>query len=193
MELDHDFWAERYATGDTRWDLGGPSTPLKSYIDQLTDKDMRILIPGGGRSYEAEYLHRKGFKNVFALDLTDAALKAMLIRCPYFPKEHLIVGDFFAHVGQYDRILEQTFFCALDPSLRSRYVEKMHALLAPGGKLCGVLFDDVLNADHPPFGGNAAEYRTLFGPTFTKLSITPCYNSIAPRAGREVWLRAVKN
>jgi len=192
MELDNEFWTERYATGDTRWDLGAPSTPLKTYIDQLTDKELRILIPGGGRAYEAEYLYRHGFRNVFALDLSDAPLKDLLARCPGFPKAHLIHGDFFTQEGHYDRILEQTFFCALDPALRSRYVKQMHALLAPGAKLTGVLFDDVLNSDQPPFGGNAEEYRALFSTAFTDLSITPCYNSIAPRAGREVWLRAVK-
>mgnify|MGYP001546069660 CR=1 FL=1 len=192
MELDNAFWTERYATGDTRWDLGAPSTPLKTYIDQLTDKDLRILIPGGGRAYEAEYLYRQGFRNVYALDLTEAALKDLVARCPAFPKSRLIHGDFFTQKGQYDRILEQTFFCALDPALRPRYVAKMQELLAPGGKLTGVLFDDVLNTDHPPFGGNAEEYRALFGAAFSDLSITPCYNSIAPRAGREVWLSAVK-
>jgi SAM-dependent methyltransferase len=193
MELDNEFWGGLYATGDTRWDLGAPSTPLKTYIDQLTDKELRTLIPGGGRAYEAEYLHRQGFRNVFALDLSDAPLKDLLARCPGFPKEHLVVGDFFAHKGQYDRIIEQTFFCALDPALRPRYVAKMHELLAPGGKLVGVLFDDPLNTDHPPFGGGPEEYRALFGQAFTDLSFTPGYNSMAPRAGREVWLRAVKS
>ena len=50
-------------------------------------------------------------------------------------------GDFFDHAGVYNLIIEQTFFCALDPSLRGSYVEKMHSLLADGGKIAGVLFD----------------------------------------------------
>ncbi|MCB0780847.1 MAG: SAM-dependent methyltransferase, partial [Flavobacteriales bacterium] len=53
MDLDRDFWQQRYADGTTGWDLGAVSPPLKAYFDQLTDKDLRILIPGGGRSYEA--------------------------------------------------------------------------------------------------------------------------------------------
>lgn len=192
MEPDANFWNERYATGDTRWDLGAVSVPLKAYFDQLSDKGLRILIPGGGRAYEAEYLHRQGFTQVFALDLVEAPFEDLLRRCPGFPREHLIVNDLFQHEGLYDRIIEQTFFCALDPKLRRKYVEQMHRLLAPGGVLTGVLFDDPLNTDEPPYGGNAEEYRKLFGPWFPDLALEPCYNSIGPRAGRELWLRAVR-
>lgn len=192
MELNADFWEERYATSDTRWDLGAVSTPLKTYFDPLTDKKLEIMIPGGGRSYEAEYLHRLGFGNVHVVDLTGAPFADLVERCPDFPKDHLHVADFFSHPGRYDLIIEQTFFCALDPKLRPRYVKRMHELLHPGGKLVGVLFDDPLNTDHPPFGGNEAEYRKLFSPVFADLSLERCHNSIPPRAGRELWLRAVK-
>ena len=192
MQLDGSYWEGRYTKHETGWDLGGPSTPLKEYLDQLTDKTLRILVPGGGRAYEAEYAHQLGFSNVFVIDLTDAPFKDLLSRCPDFPAEHLILGDFFAHTDHYDRILEQTFFCALDRSLRERYVEHMNDLLSPGGKLVGVLFDDVLNADKPPFGGSAEAYLPLFRAHFPEVTMAPCYNSIAPRAGRELWLCAMK-
>lgn len=192
MALDRRFWETRYHEGDTGWDLGGPSTPLKTYIDQLTNKELRILIPGAGRAYEAEYLHREGFSNVHVIDLTDAPYADLLKRCPEFPKDHLLVGDLFAHQGRYDRIIEQTCFCALDPALRPAYVGTMHRLLAPGGKVVGVLFDDDLNTDKPPFGGHKAEYEQLFKPFFPTVSFTPCHNSIPPRAGRELWMNAPK-
>lgn len=190
--LDRTFWETRYHNADTGWDLGAPSTPLKEYLDQLTNKDARILLPGGGRAYEAEYAHNLGFRNVFAMDLSDVPLNDLLARCPSFPKEHTITGDFFAHEGRYDLIMEQTFFCAIAPSLRQRYVEHMHTLLNPGGKLVGVLFNDVLNTDKPPFGGSRAEYAPLFGAVFKTVTFESCYNSIPPRAGRELWLCATK-
>lgn len=192
MKLDREFWNQRYATSDTGWDIGAPSTPLKDYIDQLTNKRIRMLIPGGGRAWEAEYAHRQGFTNVFVIDLSDAPLQDLLERCPDFPREHFVVGDFFGHAGRYDLILEQTFFCAIDPAMRARYVEHMHRLLRPGGRLVGVLFNDPLNTDRPPFGGSLEEYAPLFQRWFPEVTMEPCRNSIAPRAGRELWLRAVK-
>lgn len=190
MELDADFWTARYTTGQTGWDIGAVSTPLKEYFDQLADKHLEVLIPGGGRSYEAEYLHKQGFTHVHVVDLSGEPFADLVQRCPEFPRGHLHVANFFNHAGRYDRIIEQTFFCALDPQLRPQYVQHTHELLAPGGKLVGVLFDDALFTDHPPYGGNAAEYRRLFSPTYGKLSLEPCYNSIPPRAGRELWLSA---
>lgn len=193
--LDRDYWQHRYDDGTDGWDLGGPSRPLAEYIDQLTDKDLRILIPGCGRAWEGQYLHERGFRNVWLMDLTGGPFAEFLLRCPDFPKEHLITGDFFAHQGAYDRILEQTFFCAIDPALRERYVEQAHALLAPGGHLVGVLFDDPQPGKvpgSPPYGGSRAEYQARFSKRFTRLSVEACYNSIAPRAGREVWIDAMK-
>ncbi len=190
-ELNAEYWQDRYESGSDAWDIGAPSSPLTTYIDQLTDKDLRILIPGCGRAWEGQYLHERGFRNVWLMDLTGGPFVEFLHRCPDFPKEHLLIGDFFTHEGQYDLIIEQTFFCALDPSLRDRYAEKMRESLGPEGELVGVLFDDAKpgkEAGAPPFGGSRAEYKDLFSRFFHQVRIAPCYNSIAPRAGREVWI-----
>lgn len=191
MDLGSAYWQQRYDDHSDAWDLGVPSTPLAAYIDGLADKDLRILIPGCGRAWEGQYLHERGFHNVWLMDLTGGPFKEFLERCPDFPKSHLLIGDFFTHEGQYDRIIEQTFFCALDPSLRERYAEKMRGLLAPEGKLVGVLFDDPQPGKEPgapPFGGSRAEYVDLFMRYFGRVHIERCHNSIAPRAGREVWI-----
>jgi thiopurine S-methyltransferase len=60
--LDKQYWENRYKENQTGWNIGYISTPIKLYINQLTDKSIRILIPGGGNSYEAEYLWLNGFK-----------------------------------------------------------------------------------------------------------------------------------
>jgi SAM-dependent methyltransferase len=188
MNLDQNYWNERWEKGQTGWDIGAPSTPLKEYFDQIKNKDLHILIPGCGNAYEAEYLHQLGFHNVFLIDIAPLALASFRKRFPEFPKEHLINDDFFAHRGKYDLIVEQTFFCALNPNMREAYCAHMHNLLAPGGKLVGVLFDDMLNNDHPPFGGNKTEYQRLFEGRFLIKVLESAHNSIAPRAGREVFI-----
>lgn len=192
MPLDKDFWNSRYANGEMGWDIGAPSRPLKEFIDTLTDRGLRILIPGCGSAYEAEYLWQKGFRNVSIIDIAPLALERFSARVPDFPKERLILGDFFAHEGQYDLILEQTFFCALDPSLRRDYAIQVHRLLTPGGRLAGVLFGVPMNADRPPFGGDAEEYHRCFDLVLEVRHMEPCTNSIAPRLGSELWVELVK-
>lgn len=185
---DKNFWDDRYEKGDTGWDVGTITTPLKEYIDTLSDKKIKILIPGAGNSYEAEYLHKKGFESVYVADISETPLKNIKSRIPDFPSDSLLNEDFFNLHGTFDLILEQTFFCALDPSLRPSYSKKMFELLAPGGKLAGVLFDDKLNEDKPPFGGTKEEYISYFRPYFTILAFDRCYNSIPPRAERELFI-----
>ena len=64
----------------------------------------------------------------------------------------------------------------------------MSHILNLGGTLAGVFFDIPENPTPPPFAGNAGEYRTLFSPYFKEVRIEPCYNSIKPREGREVFV-----
>lgn len=188
FDLNSSYWNNRYLSDDFGWDIGACSTPLQQYIDQLDNKDLTVLIPGAGNAYEAEYLYRQGFKNVFVLDFAKEPLQKFHERMPDFPEVQLIEQDFFRHEGQYDLVIEQTFFCALSPELRPRYVQQMHGLLKAGGRLAGVLFNDPMNADKPPFGGNMEEYRKLFEPLFKIRTLAPCYNSIKPRAGREAFI-----
>lgn len=184
-------WTHRYSNDETGWDIGYISPPLKNYVDTLDNKELRILIPGGGNGYEAEYLWQKGYKNVVLLDWSEVPLKAFAAKNVDFPTQHLVCGDFFLHQGSYDLILEQTFFCAIEPSLRAAYAKKMHELLKPGGRLVGVLFNVTFSKEGPPFGGSAAEYRGYFEPYFEFRHFETCYNSIPPRAGNELFVELI--
>tara|TARA_B110000444_G_C18666698_1_gene513289 strand:+ start:256 stop:837 length:582 start_codon:yes stop_codon:yes gene_type:complete len=192
MDLNKNFWDLRYQNNEIGWDIGYISTPLKKYIDQLTNKNIKILIPGGGNSYEAEYLHNLDFKNVFVLDISPTALTNLKNRVPDFPKNHLINIDFFKLNNSFDLILEQTFFCALTPKLRDNYVLKMNQLLRPNGKLVGLLFNIPLNKDRPPFGGTKKEYLSYFK-TYFKIEIMELsYNSISERTNNELFIKLIK-
>jgi thiopurine S-methyltransferase len=186
--LNSNYWQERYATQQTGWDAGTITTPIKEYIDQLTDKSIKILIPGCGNAHEAAYLWQQGFTNVFLLDYVAEPLNNFSKQFPDFPKDHLILLDFFNLEEKFDLILEQTFFCALDPSLRKSYVEKMQRLLNPEGKLVGVLFNCKFEKQGPPFGGTKDEYLALFDDYFEIRKMEECYNSIAPRKGNELFV-----
>ena len=192
MNLSEEFWDDRYINKDTRWDLGEISLPLKTYFDQLTNKDLKILIPGGGNSYEAEYLHQQGFKNVYVVDLYKTALSNIKRRVPSFPSSHLIHKNFFDLEMSFDIIIEQTFFCALNPNLRPSYTTKAAELLYNNGKIVGLLFNVPLNTDKPPFGGNRTEYLDYFKPHFEILLLETSYNSHSARSGRELFIMVQK-
>jgi methyl halide transferase len=191
-EKEEAYWSNRYQVQSTGWDIGAPSAPLKTYLDQLADKNLRILIPGAGNAYEAEYLFRQGFKNVFVMDISALPLQNFKERLPDFPENQLIEANFFEHNGQYDLILEQTFFCSFEPTPENRriYGQKMAQLLKSKGKLVGLWFDIPLiegNMDKRPFGGTKTEYLTYLAPFFDVKTFETCHNSIKPRAGQELF------
>ncbi len=186
MLLNKEYWEERYESATTNWDIGEISTPLKAYIDHLKDKNCRILIPGAGNAYELDYLIENGFQNVFVMDYAKHPLDAIIKRNKALEK-HVIQDDFFNHNGTYDLIIEQTFFCALQPSLRSNYVAKMYDLLSKKGKISGLLFNFPLTEEGPPFGGSQEEYINLFSNTFSIKILDIAYNSIKPRANKELF------
>ncbi len=186
--LDKDYWETRYQRHETGWDIGSVSTPLKAFIDQLPDKKMSILVPGCGNAYEAEYLLAQGFTDVTLIDISPSLVEALKKKFTAEDQQKIRItcADFFEHNATYDLVLEQTFFCALDPGLRKAYTDKMFELLTDKGWLAGVLFNREFEGG-PPFGGHKAEYLALFEQKFTIKVMEECYNSIPPRAGTELF------
>jgi len=190
--MNKEFWSSRYKENNTGWDIGHISTPLKEYINQLQDKNLKILIPGAGNSYEAEYLFKKGFRNIWICDIAKEPIENFKKRLPQFPESKILNVDFFELNDQFDLILEQTFFCALPVDHRPDYAKKSSELLKSGAKLCGLLFDFPLSPDGPPFGGSKEEYLTYFSPYFKINIFGRCYNSIKPRQGKELFFNFSK-
>lgn len=187
-KLNKTFWENKYRSDHLGWDMGHVSPPLKAYIDQLSDKTVKILIPGAGNGYEARYLFQQGFSNVHVVDIAQQPLAHIRAEAPDFPEHQLIEADFFEWEHEpFDLILEQTFFCALLPSLREAYMHKMKQLLYPGATLAGLFFDFPLTENGPPFGGSEAEYRSLFAPHFHIRTLERAHNSIKPRQGTELF------
>ena len=190
--LDQAYWDAQYRAKATGWDLGTVSPPIQELIDTIEDKNSAILIPGGGNSYEAEYLLQQGFTNITVIDIAPTLIEVLQQKFVDNPNINIILGDFFEHQGQYDWIIEQTFFCALPPTMRPKYVWKMHQLLAPKGKIAGLLFNREFE-EGPPFGGDKVEYINLFSGAFTILKMDVCTNSVVPRANSELFIELEKN
>ena len=133
---------------------------------------------------------------MFVADLAPEAAGGPAAARTQFPAAHLLHPDFFAlpPLPPYDLIVEQTFFCALDPALRPAYARQCAALLRPGGTLMGLLFDTDFGPEpEPPFGGSREEYRAYFAPYFDFRHFETANNSLKPRQGRELFICLKKN
>ncbi len=188
MKGTKEYWDERYRNRKMGWDIGEVSRPLKEFIDQLTSTDLQILVPGAGNGYEVNYLYQKGFRHVYGLDISEVPFVNFMEAYPDFPEEQLLLSDFFSLEGmKFDLILEQTFFCALEPDLREKYAQKMQSLLRDDGILAGLFFDFPLQEGGPPYGGNREDYLNLFSRYFKIRKLERAYNSIPPRQGSELF------
>lgn len=188
--LNDQYWSERYAKSQTGWDVGNVSPALKAYFDQLSTQSISILIPGCGNAHEAEYLLQQGFTDITLIDISGVLVQNLQVKLKDYIEKgvcRVIHQDFFEHLGSYDLIVEQTFFCAIDPILRPKYAKKMSELLKPTGRLVGLLFDREF-VGGPPFGGIKEEYVPYFSPYFDLKTIEKCTNSIPPRVGNELFI-----
>jgi methyl halide transferase len=192
IDLSSNYWDKRYLEQSHKWDIGFPSNPLKEYIEQLNvAREIEILIPGCGSAYEVEIALDLGFKNITCLDFS--AIVCQGLKAKFGKDIQVCEGDFFMHEGRYDLILEQTFFCAINPNLRNSYALKMKELLKENGKLVGVFFTKKFENPGPPFGGTKEEYLEYFNEIGKVRVFEPCYNSITPRLGSESFVIIEKN
>lgn len=192
--LNKEYWNNRYLNQQISWDLGEVSPPIKAYINQIRNKNLKILIPGAGNAYEAIYLLKQGFTNITVVDFAEKPLADLALNLKSYDNKtyQLIYADFFDLQGEFDLILEQTFFCAIHPSLRTKYVQQIYSLLNLKGKLVGLLFNTQFIFDGPPFGGSINEYQSLFHNNFQINKIEEAYNSVKPRLGTELFINFTK-
>ena len=102
--------------------------------------------------------------------------------------------DFFdvKQIGFFDVLLEQTFFCAINPILRKKYVDKAYQILNSNGKIFGLLFEKIFNTEGPPFGGSYKDYNELFSKNFDIKTLDKTKKSVFARKGVELWMEANK-
>ena len=157
MILDENYWSDRYKTGRTGWNIGFASEPILQYLDQIQNKELEMLFPGAGNAYEVEEAFKLGFSSVHLLDYAEEPIRNFSLRNPNFSTSFIHLENFFDHMGKYDLIIEQTFFCALDPGMRKNNMSKLKSLLKPEAKLVGVVLDRKFNFPGRTFGWGKKE------------------------------------
>jgi len=192
LPLDQTYWNTRWQREETGWDIGIAAPAITEYMLQYTNKDAAILIPGCGNAHEAEFLIKNGFNNITLIDIAAEAVERLKNRFAGKEQVKILCEDFFNHEGDYDLIIEQTFFCAIPPFKRKEYAQKTSSLLRTNGKIIGLLFDKQFEEQGPPFGGCSCEYKPIFTPYFEIYKMETCYNSITPRKEKELFINLVK-
>ena len=183
------FWEQRYEKGEIGWDLGA-ETPVFTAISEKL-KPGKVCILGCGNGYDAISFSKKGF-SVTAVDFARTPINNLQIAARSLSLSiETIKKDIFDLIpdfsSQFDYIIEQTCFCAIDPRKRQQYSNLVHDLLKVGGKLIGLWMplDKNIIDGGPPFGVKENEIKKLFS---TKWKITEdCFptQSIEARKGRE--------
>ena len=183
------FWEDRYKKGKIGWDLWA-ETPVFTAISEKL-KPGKVCILGCGNGYDAISFSKKGF-SVTAVDFARTPINNLQIAARSLSLSiETIKKDIFDLIpdysSQFDYIIEQTCFCAIDPGKRQQYSNLVHDLLKVGGKLIGLwmpLDKDIIDGG-PPFGVKESEIKKLFS-TKWKI-IEDCFptKSIEARKGRE--------
>ncbi|MCF6364600.1 MAG: TPMT family class I SAM-dependent methyltransferase [Bacteroidales bacterium] len=187
MKINQEYWNNLYKNKTLGWDIGYISPPLKEYFNQIADKNLKILIPGGGSGYEAKYLYKNGFINTFYLDYSELAINNFKTDHPDFPDTQIINQDFFEHCNKYDLIIELAFFTSVEPENRKKLANKMYELLNTGGKYVGLFFNHEFKLNKPPYGAIKETYLELIKDLFDVKTFEIAHNSIKPRKGRELF------
>jgi SAM-dependent methyltransferase len=181
-----EFWESRYLAGTTPWDFNGVPASLSKWLATV-HRPGRVLVPGCGSGYELKAFHDAGW-DVTGIDYAPAAV-ARARRSVPFLGDKVVLGNFFTEdfgEARFDLIYERTFLCALSPRRWPAYVERMRALLVPGGELAGFFFFGEQN-DPPPYPLTATKQEELFSETFVLATDEEVFDSLPLFAGRERW------
>ena len=185
------FWESRYLSANAPWDLGEPTPPLVSFLQQaIAPKSGKIIVLGCGQGQDAVFLAQQGL-TVTAVDFAPSAVQATQnLAASKEVTLTVMEQDIFSlkenHKNQFDYLFEHTCFCAIAPECRQDYVELAATLLKPNGALYGIFFTH--NRDGgPPWATTIAEVKELFSPYFDIEDLSLISNSIPRRQGFEHW------
>jgi len=182
-------WDEFYRNGETLWDKGAPSPPMKQYLERHAVRG-RALVPGCGRGHEVALAAEYGL-DATGLDVAPTAVAAARALYPQL-EDRFVAGNFFdppkAMRGAFDVLLEHTCMSGLHPTLRADYRRGVDLTLRPGGLLIGVWYinpDLDPGEEGPPFPFSVPDLTALFADGYAIVEDYVPNVSFRTREGRE--------
>lgn len=185
-------WEQVWQNGQTRWDLGGVTPALVTFLRGQKPRGT-VLVPGCGAGHDAYYWAKQGAR-VVAVDFAPSALAAAQARY-----QHRNITWTAADVTQladtrrFDWVWEHTCFCALHPDDRAAYLDGIQRALKPGGSYFGLVFREVPKDAGPPFAIAPDDFHALLAARFEVQDFAETApHSIKPRRGREIWFQVTR-
>ncbi|XP_044498133.1 probable thiol methyltransferase 2 [Mangifera indica] len=187
---DTSHWEKCWEEGATPWDLGKP-TPIVVHLHQLGALPKgRALVPGCGTGYDVVAMACPE-RYVVGLEISDIAVNKAKELSSSFPNANYITilkADFFTWCPTelFDLIFDYTFFCAIEPEMRSVWAQKISNLLKPDGELITLMFPISDHVGGPPYKVSVSDYEeVLHSVGFQAASIVDNELAVGPRKGRE--------
>ena len=182
-------WDSKYKNNQAQWDINGPTPIIVDWFKKNPIKK-KIIVPGCGYGHDALYLATQGH-DVYAVDFSTQAINILKANA----KErkinlNILNEDYFKlekYYGMFDLFLEYTFFCAILPTERKKYIEVSSKLLNRNGLFVGILLplDKEIEEGGPPFGIELQDTIKLFQKYYHLVECKNSERSIKPRKGKE--------
>ena len=185
----HSDWQKHYDEDDLKWDIGEVSPAIQWLWKEHELPQGKAIVPGCGQGHEVVFLAERGLQ-VTGVDFAEGAVK--LLRHSLATKglqAQVLQRDFFQleaeHDACYDLLLEQTFFCAILPEDRLKYVATADRILKPGALLAG-LFYETGEEGGPPFNTTREDIVKIFSEEFAIEYLEKTPHSVEQRAEKEL-------
>lgn len=183
-EVDKQFWEDLYISGDVNWDLGAATPIFESISKEISPG--KICIVGCGKGHDGVMFAKKNYE-VTAIDFAPSAISYLKqLAADAKVDIHAINTDIFNlsndYFNQFNYVIEQTCFCAINPNMRNNYEQLVSNLLVKDGLLIGLWFplDKNVSEGGPPWATSVEEVKNLFSnrwvierEEFSSLSIKP--------------------
>ncbi|CAK9786981.1 Thiopurine S-methyltransferase [Cutaneotrichosporon oleaginosum] len=171
-------WEHRWDSKNTAWDQGKVHPALAAFLESQAAVDAgipttgRAFVPGCGQGYDVDLFARRGLDTT-GLDVAPTGAKSadawVKAQTGQKGRAEVVCGDFFKWTPEekFDLIYDYTFLCALPPTLRPQWGQRMTELskASPNSRLITLQYP--LQGNPPPFGPpfalDESVYRDVLG------------------------------
>ncbi|KAI5070144.1 hypothetical protein GOP47_0014487 [Adiantum capillus-veneris] len=189
-------WEQCWVEDVTPWDLGKVTPVVADLVERNNLPVGRALVPGCGSGYDVVALASRA-RHVIGLDISATAVEhaQKIWAGTKSINVEFVCWDFFNYMpgAPFDLILDYTFFCALQPSMRPLWGSKIADLLSSEGELITIMFPMDSFEGGPPYAVSLAAYENALHPQglrctfFQENALAVGKRKIGPSVCSQLW------